>query len=543
MLFFILTVLLSSALMILQVSVRYSEFKTRSEKVRSDFIDQQKILIQRDVNNAIAAIEYQKSLSKQKAMDIIKEQVYEAHDSALNIYTQNRSLYSEHEIQKIIIDVLRPIRFNEGQGYFFITRFDGTEMLFADRPEMENLNLLDWKDSNGKYVIRDMIKIAKEEKEGFYEYNWTKPGSEENNHRKISFIKNFAPYEWFIGTGLYIEDVENQIKKDILSYYNQPRTGMDDYIFIGQWDGLSLAGPSVGENVIEAEDVNGLKLVRELIRTAMSGGGYVSYKMPGFTGQADKAKISYTRGIPEWKWYVGSGVFVDSIETTIAEMLDVLKKEIRIQLAVVLLTIILIIFIFMIFIYRITLQLQNDSQLFIDSLNQAAMDNRRIDLDKIRFEETQLIKISGPKAVVGKEKLFTAKPIDISGLKSSKTFQVPLELRTALLELMGETVVTANVVIREKTTEKTITDIPVHLTGPESDRKVTLEPSTISVRALLPLSSRGNQAGLVEASISTEGLSVGTHRVQVKITAPEEIHIIEAVPSAVTVKIGRSLGK
>jgi len=157
--------------------------------------------------------------------------------------------------------------------------------------------------------------------------------------------------------------------------------------------------------------------------------------------------------------------------------------------------------------------------------------------------EPPLIKISGPKAVVGREKIFTAKPIDISGLKSSKTFQVPLELRSALLELMGETVVTANVVIRERTTKKTIADIPVHLTGPESDRKVTLEPDTISVRALLPLSSRGNQAGLVEASISTEGLSVGTHRMPVKITAPEEIHIIEAVPSTVTVKIGRSLGK
>ncbi|OGQ99659.1 MAG: hypothetical protein A2505_09295 [Deltaproteobacteria bacterium RIFOXYD12_FULL_55_16] len=65
--------------------------------------------------------------------------------------------------------------------------------------------------------------------------------------------------------------------------------------------------------------------------------------------------------------------------------------------------------------------------------------------------EPKFIKISGPKAIVGREKLLTAKPIDISGLKGPTTIQVSLELRPALLELMGETVVTANVVIREKT--------------------------------------------------------------------------------------------
>lgn len=157
--------------------------------------------------------------------------------------------------------------------------------------------------------------------------------------------------------------------------------------------------------------------------------------------------------------------------------------------------------------------------------------------------EPPLIKISGPKAVVGREKILTAKPIDISGLKGPATIQIPLELRPALLELMGETVVTANVVIREKTTEKTISDIPVHLSGASSARKVTIEPDTISVHAMLPLSSRGNQAGLVDASVSTEGLSVGTHRVPVKITAPEQIKIIETVPPSVTVRIGRSPGK
>ncbi len=157
--------------------------------------------------------------------------------------------------------------------------------------------------------------------------------------------------------------------------------------------------------------------------------------------------------------------------------------------------------------------------------------------------EPQLIKISGPKAIVGREKLLTSKPIDISGLKRPTSIQVPLELRPALLDLMGETVVTANVVIREKTMEKTITDVPVHLSsGTDPTRKVTIEPDTISVRAMLPLSDKGNQTRLFEATVSTEGLPAGAHRLPVKITAAEQIKIIEAHPPTVTVKI-RSPGK
>jgi len=157
--------------------------------------------------------------------------------------------------------------------------------------------------------------------------------------------------------------------------------------------------------------------------------------------------------------------------------------------------------------------------------------------------EPPLIKISGPKAIVGREKLLTAKPIDINGLKGPTTVQVPLELRPALLELMGETVVTANVVIREKTMEKTITEVPIHLVGTDSARKITIEPDTINIRALLPLSSKGNQTRLFEATVSTDGLSAGVHRLPVKITAAEEIKIIEALPPTVTVRIGRSPGK
>jgi len=173
----------------------HRDFNFRADQMRADYIARQKQIIKQEVNRVVDLISYEKAQSEILTRKKIKSRVYEAYSIAQNIYQQNKTAKSEAEIQQMILEALRPIRFEYGSGYYFATRLDGVEMLFADKPEMEGLNLLDVQDTRGQYVIKDMIAIAEQSGEGFYEYHWTKPDSVGNDFKKISFIKRFEPYD------------------------------------------------------------------------------------------------------------------------------------------------------------------------------------------------------------------------------------------------------------------------------------------------------------------------------------------------------------
>lgn len=92
----------------------------------------------------------------------------------------------------------------------------------------------------------------------------------------------------------------------------------DDYIFIFARDGLTLAHPSSdlrGNNMMHLEDVNGVRLVRDMIEGAIRKGSTVVpyyWNRPGSDEQVQK--ISYARHNAEWDWVIATGVYVDDLD-------------------------------------------------------------------------------------------------------------------------------------------------------------------------------------------------------------------------------------
>jgi len=183
------------------------------------------------------------------------------------------------------------------------------------------------------------------------------------------------------------DDLMDQVKTEVLARIQSIRFGDDGYIFAGQWDGISLTNPNKGRNMIDVTDANGVKIVRELIRVARSGGGYVAYVMPKFDGDVTYDKLSYTMAVPEWQWYVGAGVNLDKLENVIHQK----RVELQKRVADYILKIVFILAATLLFILVsakiVSSRTKKSFDLFATFFSKAATESASIDSENLPFVE------------------------------------------------------------------------------------------------------------------------------------------------------------
>lgn len=98
--------------------------------------------------------------------------------------------------------------------------------------------------------------------------------------------------------------------------------GQDGYFFVFDYDGNNLVAPRqtylINRNWSGLEDDSGVAITDELIRIARTGGGYHSFDWPRpSTGQIGRM-IVYVNGLQDWRWVVGTGIFIDDVQETVA---------------------------------------------------------------------------------------------------------------------------------------------------------------------------------------------------------------------------------
>ncbi|MGB0468734.1 MAG: cache domain-containing protein [Pontibacterium sp.] len=112
--------------------------------------------------------------------------------------------------QKEVKRILRGLTYGT-DGYFFVYDPEGVNLVHPIHPELVGQNLMAEQDRDGRYVIRDMLALARAGG-GFYRYVWTKP-SRGGLEEKLSYVINIPELNWMLGTGIYIDDIAREVKK------------------------------------------------------------------------------------------------------------------------------------------------------------------------------------------------------------------------------------------------------------------------------------------------------------------------------------------
>ncbi|WP_375749514.1 cache domain-containing protein [Vibrio sp. HN007] len=271
--------------------------------LESDFKQRQEAELIHQVNYVSQQIKFAREQTEEQLETTIKERIYEAHIIATRLYESNKHL-PEAEVTRLITDALRDIRFNQGRGYFFIYKSNGLNVMHPLLPRVEGTSLWNFKDVRGSYIVREMGEQVKTKGEAFYRWWFVKPDNKNKEFEKVGFGKYFEPYDWFIGTGDYVVDVENDIKQTVLKWLKNLRFGEHGYVFVLDKDGTILSHIEQDKIGLNGHDVNP-EGVPKILQT---DGGFIGYKASYAPPTIDDhAKVSYVVQDKNWGWAIGAG--------------------------------------------------------------------------------------------------------------------------------------------------------------------------------------------------------------------------------------------
>ncbi|MCP4641276.1 MAG: response regulator [bacterium] len=357
------------------------------EQVEADYLQLNRDLLKSHVDQAVAFIDFKRSQTEDRVRETLQNRVLQAYGVASNVYHTHGANHRSDEVQGSVREALRPLRFDTGRGYVFAMDLDGVVQLFPGQAHREGQCELDVADTNGVLVNREIISLVSSQGEGFVSYTWTKPGVDGRHHQKLSYVRLLEPLNWIIGSGEYAEDMERHIQSETVEWLETIRFGNEGYVFASDWEGVSLSGPARGRNMLHVVDANGVRIVEELIRLSRSGDGYLTYVMPPLDGKRSARKMSYVRGIGDWAWYVGAGVYLDEVKASAQAEKQRLRHAMLYSLAAIVTSLIVALGMSGWLSRRISLRFSSQFAIFDRFFEKAAHEDARIEEESLRFRE------------------------------------------------------------------------------------------------------------------------------------------------------------
>ena len=110
--------------------------------------------------------------------------------------------------------------------YFYIFDMHPRMVQHPIKPELNGQDISQIRDPDGKPLFIAMRDVVSSQGHGFVEYQWPQPG-QSAPVPKLAYAQGFAPWGWVVATGLYLDDLNAEFRRDAM-------------MFVGKIVGLSL---------------------------------------------------------------------------------------------------------------------------------------------------------------------------------------------------------------------------------------------------------------------------------------------------------------
>lgn len=246
-----------------------------------------------------------------------------------------QGVFTREEAKAAAAEMIRSAHYGEtGLDYFWINDLDAVVVVHPFRPDLEGEDVYNYQDSKGIYLFQEFIKICEEQGAGHLTYHWQYYDQEDRFEEKLSFVAAFEPWDWMIGTGVYLADLEaviawrRNIAITLMVIFFIVSTTLAVYYYKNRLTEQELLESEkkyrlIAENTAETISILDLNLRYKYISPAI-------YRTKGFTPEEAMAKSLEETIVPEYL-EEALGVFVRKMDLLKKGLLD-LNQTYRLEM-------------------------------------------------------------------------------------------------------------------------------------------------------------------------------------------------------------------
>ncbi len=215
-------------------------------------------------------------------------------------------LISEKEAKRFAIEEISNMRYDNAVGYIWINdtgRPFPRMIMHPISPGLDSVVLDDpafncTVDTDENFFVA-AVNVCLNELEGYVQYMWPKPSPEglSDDQQKLSYVRLYPAWDWIIGTGVYIDDIEKDINErqdailaELAETFSKIEVSDNGYMFIVNGKREILIHPSIPRKGSELDRINhatGNAFMNDLIQASKTPEKPIEYlwDKPGHKGE------------------------------------------------------------------------------------------------------------------------------------------------------------------------------------------------------------------------------------------------------------------
>lgn len=247
---------------------------------------------------------------------------------------QKGLLSQEAAIGEALSDVAR-MRYDDGVGYVWVNDMGEPfprMVMHPTTPELDGTLLDDPKFDcamgTDKNLFVASVDACRKNGSGYIDYLWPKPTQDglSEDLPKISYVELFEPWNWVVGSGVYVDDIETETQKrvdavvrDLEQTLSKIRIAKTGYLFIFTSDKEMLVHPDMGRKSDTRDLLNPRtehNILDEFMEAAKTPAIPFDYTWdrPEQRGNFRFRKRAYITRFAPLGWYIGASFYNAEME-------------------------------------------------------------------------------------------------------------------------------------------------------------------------------------------------------------------------------------